>query len=115
MADDNRLALDKKIRAFMKSIDQNIETNVYFQPPESIQLKYPCIVYDYSRPDLRYANNNPYKVSQRYDVTIIDRDPESEIVKQFIFFGPTVSFNSRFIRDNLRHTIFTLYYYNSKE
>jgi len=110
MSDANRLLLDAALREFLKSIKDEYETNLYFQPPESIKLKYPCIIYEYSRPDIIYANNNPYNVAQRYDVTIIDKDPESEIVRKFYTFGPTVAYSTNLINDNLHHTVFTLYF-----
>lgn len=31
--------------------------NVYFQPPESVKLLYPCIVYKRSAGDTRFADN----------------------------------------------------------
>ena len=34
--------------------------NVYFQPPESIKLSYPCIVYKRSTGDTQFANDIPY-------------------------------------------------------
>ena len=33
---------------------------VYFQPPESVKLVYPCILYEYSRASHIYADNITY-------------------------------------------------------
>ena len=53
--------------------------NVYFQPPPTVQMEYPAIVYhrDYEQTD--HADDIPYKRMKRYLVTVIDRDPDSGI------------------------------------
>ena len=52
---------------------------VYFQPPSSVKLVYPCIVYALDGVDANHADNKPYMSAKRYKVTIIDKDPDSEI------------------------------------
>lgn len=83
--------------------------NVYFQPPESIKIKYPAIIY--SRTNLKnvFADNLPYKQSIAYQITIIDEDPDSIIVEKF-YKLPLCQFNRHFTSDNLNHDVFTLYY-----
>ena len=54
---------------------------VYFQPPASIKMTYPCIVYDLSDISPDYANNKPYRLTNEYSLTIIDKNPDSSIVK----------------------------------
>ena len=56
--------------------------NVYFQPPESVKMKYPAIVYSLSRIENRNANNSVYKQNNAYDVILIDSDPENETVNR---------------------------------
>ena len=34
--------------------------NVYFQPPSSVKMNYPCIVYSLSRISVKKANNKLY-------------------------------------------------------
>lgn len=83
--------------------------NVYFQPPTGFQMKYPCIVYDRSKIDTRYAENVPYAHFNRYSVTVIDRDPESEIPYKIADL-PKCAHDRQFVNDNLYHDVFTLYY-----
>ena len=83
--------------------------NVYFQPPESIKMEYPAIVYSRSNIDNVSANNSVYMQSYFYELTVIDSDPDSEIVKQ-ISKLPTCRFNRHFTSDNLNHDVFTLFY-----
>ena len=83
--------------------------HVYFQPAESVKLVYPCIVYKMSRVEINHANNGPYKHQEVFQITAIDRNPDSEIPKKIAFL-PKVGWNTQFVKDNLYHTVFTLYY-----
>ena len=63
-------------------LHQLLETftpNVYFQPPVNVQLKYPCIIYRRDFAQTEFADNQPWKHTLRYSVTIIDQDPDSDI------------------------------------
>lgn len=83
--------------------------NVYFQPPESVKMQYPAIVYE--RSDIRtlYADNNPYLQSLQYQVTVIDKNPDSEIVTG-VSKLPLCRFDRHFTADHLNHDVFTLYF-----
>ena len=83
--------------------------HVYFQPPSSVKMVYPAIVYSRSNIDNMSANNSVYMQSYFYELTVIDSDPDSEIVKQ-ISKLPTCRFNRHFTSDNLNHDVFTLFY-----
>lgn len=83
--------------------------NVYYQPPANIQLKYPCIVYGLAGVDSRYANNEVYLYRKKYQVTIIDKNPDSTL-PGLIARLPLATFVSRYAEDNLNHTRFNLYY-----
>lgn len=82
---------------------------VYFQPPPTIQMSYPCIVY--TRSDIRtdYANNNPYGLKKEYTITVIDSNPDS-LIPDKVANLPLSSFDRHYIADNLNHDIFTIYY-----
>lgn len=83
--------------------------NVYFQPPETLKLQYPAIVY--TRSDIRntFADDEVYKQSFLYEVTVIDKDPDSAIVGKLSKL-PRIRFNRHFKSDNLNHDVFTIYY-----
>ena len=83
--------------------------NVYFQPPANVQLAYPAIVYQRDDLDLKHANNNPYSTKQRYQVTVIDRDPDSDTPAKLAAL-PLCVFSRFFVADNLNHDVFTLYF-----
>lgn len=83
--------------------------NVYYQPPESVKMRYPAIVY--SRDNIRntFANNAVYTQKRSYQITVIDKDPDSEIVER-VSRLPMCSFNRHFKSDNLNHDVFILHY-----
>ena len=83
--------------------------NVYFQPPESIKMKYPAIVYYRSDIANDSADNLIYKQSRFYQLTVIDEDPDSEIVEK-VSKLPKCRFNRHYTADNLNHDTFTLYF-----
>ena len=83
--------------------------NVYFQPPASVHLKYPAIVYKRISIDNNQADNNVYKQDTCYEVVVIDYDPDSQIVYD-ISRLPKCRHTSHFVEDNLNHDAFRIYY-----
>lgn len=83
--------------------------NVYYQPPESVKMTYPAIVY--SREDIENtsADNLTYKQSYFYQVTVVDADPDSEIVRK-VSKLPRCIYDRHFTSDNLNHDVFTICY-----
>ena len=83
--------------------------NVYFQPPASIHLRYPAIVYKRVSIDNLHADNNVYKQDTAYEVVVIDPDPDSRIVYDISKF-PKCRHTTHFVEDNLNHDAFRIYY-----
>ena len=83
--------------------------NVYYQPPASVKMQYPAIVY--SRKDIynRHADDDVYKQDRAYDITVIDQNPDSLIVEE-ISRLPKCRFDRHYTADNLNHDAFTIYY-----
>lgn len=86
-----------------------ITPHVYFQPPANVQMEYPCIVYKRDYIDTKFADNAAYRNTRRYQVTVIDRNPDSPIVEAIAEL-PLCIFAQNFVTDNLHHDIFTLYF-----
>lgn len=82
---------------------------VYFQPPESLKLHYPCIIYELSDDSVIHADDDKYLRKKRYTVTVIDKNPDSIIPDEIIKLR-YCNFDRFFISDNLNHFAFTLYY-----
>lgn len=83
--------------------------HVYFQPPETIKLKYPCIIYSLADIYTRNADDRHYSMQKVYNITVISRDPDNNIAESIMEL-PRVRFDRRYVTDNLYHDILTLYY-----
>ena len=83
--------------------------NVYFQPPNNIEMNYPAIVYSLGDINNKFADNSVHIQTIAYEVTVIDEDPDSEIVKK-VSLLPSCKFNRHYTADNLNHYVFKLYY-----
>ena len=100
---DRRLSLQETLANILGS------SNVYFQPPETIRLQYPCIIYERSDIDKKYADNRAYMSMVRYSLILITRSPESDLVKAILEL-PYCSYDRYYAADTLNHDVFTLYY-----
>lgn len=98
-----------RLRTYLQTLLEDTlgSRNVYFQPPESLKLKYPAIVYKLSNINTLFANNDPYLRDKVYQVTLIDFNPDSEIAEKIATL-PMCKFNTSFTADNLNHFIFTI-------
>lgn len=85
------------------------ECRAYFQPPASVSMKYPAIVYALNGKDKRHADDRVYLSSNRYSVTVIDSNPDSDIVDK-VSELPMCRFNTAYTKDNLNHTVYEIYY-----
>jgi hypothetical protein len=86
-----------------------VTPHAYFQPQANVTMEYPCIVYqrDFSKVD--FADDIPYHGSKRYQLTVIDRNPDSEIPDQ-IEAMRFCAFSRFFVADGLNHFVFRLYF-----
>lgn len=96
-------------RTDLNGLLKGMTENVYYQPPNGVDMSYPAIVYEMSDIQNIHANNNVYTQQHVYDVTVMDEDPDSEIVDT-VSKLPKCKFNRHFVSDNLNHTVFKLYY-----
>lgn len=83
--------------------------NVYFQPPSSVRIQYPAIVYSRKDIEKRSANDGVYQKLPSYEVILIDKNPDSKFVDKILEL-PYCSFDRHYESDNLNHDVFTLYY-----
>ena len=84
--------------------------NVYYQPPASVLMTYPCIKYTKARPDLKRANDRIYRYTTCYEVTVIDHDIDSEIPDRILNHFSMCSIDRVYPASNLYHFVLTLYY-----
>jgi hypothetical protein len=88
---------------------QDITDNVYYQPPESHKMEYPCIRYQRIRIDTEHASNNPYIINKGYQIIAISTNPDDEIVDAVAKITTAV-FERRYTYKNLYHDIFNIIY-----
>ena len=72
-------------------------------------MKYPCIVYQRYNALTLFADNLPFRRTKRYQVTVIDADPDSPIPDE-VAKMPMCVHNRFFVANNLNHDVFNLYY-----
>lgn len=83
--------------------------NVYFQPPESVQMNYPCIIYKRDDVKTEFANNSPYKHMTRYQATYVDTDPDGDIRSKLAEL-PLCSYERFYTADDLNHDVYNLFF-----
>lgn len=100
---DKRQQLQSKLEELLGS------RNVYYQPPSSIQMKYPAIRYKKSKIDSVLANNKKYINKNRYEIIVIDTMPDNPVIEKILEL-PYSSYDRWYTADNLNHDVITLYY-----
>ena len=104
-----RLKLHDILCKILECPNEGFDCRVYFQPPTSVKMKYPAIVYGRDDIENAYANNGVYLSQMRYSVTVMDKDPDSPIVGKVASL-PTSRFNRHYEKDNLNHDVYTIYF-----
>lgn len=105
---DKRLELHEILCEIINITEPDGDRHTYFQPPESVKIKYPAIVYTRKAIDNIHANNDVYMQFPGYEITVIDKNPDSEYVKK-VSKLPKCRWDRNFKTDNLNHDVFTLY------
>lgn len=82
----------------------------YFQAPATVKMVYPCVRYSKSVPMIRNADNIHYFGKNRYDLIVIDPNPDSEIPDHILKNFTYCSIDRVYTANNLYHTSMTLYF-----
>ena len=80
---------------------------VYFQPPESVKMRYPAIVYSLDGIDRRDANDAAYILARSYEAVVVDRDPDSAAAERVALL-PRSRFVRSYASDGLNHFVFKI-------
>lgn len=83
--------------------------NVYYQPPESKKLNYPCVIYQFSRYEQKRADDISYFNHKCYLATYIDKDPCSTVPDEILNL-PMCRFDRFYVSDGLNHWVFVIYF-----
>lgn len=95
-----------KLQEFLKTLVDN----VYFQPPESVMVKRPCIIYHLSSPDTTHADDGVYSVHKKYTVMLVHTNPDNTIIDELMRLPLCRMQGDPYIKDGLYHYVFELYY-----
>lgn len=99
---DNRIKLHRELEQF--------QLPLYFSPPADKVMTYPCIVYSKIIPSIIFANDNIYKNTQEYQLTVVERDPDSnkaDLINDHFRYS---TITNKIIFDKLYQTTIKLYY-----
>lgn len=81
----------------------------YYNAPTNIRMEYPCIRYSIASKKVKFACNGRFVIRDRYTLTLIDRNPESPILRALEEI-PYYSFDRMYSADGLHHFVCTIYY-----
>ena len=84
--------------------------NVYYKPPESKKITYPCIVYHRAANRKFNADNKKYLSYDSYEVTFISKDPDSDIPDAIEDGFSRIRRESRYTAEGLYHDPYYLYF-----
>lgn len=102
--EDKRLELQNIFETLLDS------KNVYFQPPETLKMSYPCIRYNRSQNRTFKADDKLYNFRQGYTVILIEHDPDSDLAKRMLDIFDFIKIESYYRSDGLNHTKLLIYY-----
>jgi len=84
--------------------------NVYFQPPESLKMSYPCIRYQRSSGDSIPADNLKYVRRLGYEIMVISRNPSEPAVELIPEMFQYCNEGRHYTADGLNHDVFYIYW-----
>lgn len=96
-------------RLDLQTLLESITEHVYFQPPTDSEMQYPCILYERDASWSEHADNRPYAHTKRYQVTVVDRNPDSALPDK-VEELPLCRFDRAYKADGLNHFVFTLFF-----
>lgn len=81
--------------------------HVYFQPPASISMEYPCIIYSHEHETDLHASGSTYLTRDKYEITLITKDPLPDSLLSALGGMPYTRFDRHYTSDNLHHFTYT--------
>lgn len=98
-----RLELQSKLEELLGS------KHVYYQPPESVKIEYPAIVYSKNNIRITRADDSVYSKRSQYEIIVIDTKPDNEVIDKLLSL-PYCFYDRHYTSENLNHDVLTLYY-----
>lgn len=98
-----RLDLQSKLEELLGS------RQVYYQPPETIKMEYPAIVYSKKSIRTTHANDHVYSKTNSYEIIVIDKRPDNPVIDKILEL-PYSSYDRSYKADNLNHDVLSIYF-----
>ena len=83
--------------------------HVYYDPPETVKIKYPAIIYSKNGVQSKRADDSRYQTLTRYDLIVLDRRPDNPVIEKLLDLS-YCSYDRHYVSDNLHHDSLTIYY-----
>lgn len=99
-----RLELQAELEALLGS------SNVYFQPPESLKMKFPAIVFSRTGIEYKRADDDIYTGDTKYSVSIITKDPDFPLVEEFCKHFRFCRHDRHYESKGYNYDVYILYY-----
>lgn len=99
----------KRIDLHNKLVELFESNNVYYKPPESLKMVYPCIRYTKDKIESIHADNINYRNINRYQIIVIDSKPDNPVIEKILCL-PMTGYDRHYVSDNLNHDVITIYY-----
>ena len=106
---NKRLELHEILCGIINITEPDGDRHTYFQPPASVKMCYPAIRYSRKTIENEHADNIIYRHLTSYEVTLIDKNPESTYITKLLEL-PYCRHDRHYVADNLNHDTFTIYY-----
>lgn len=103
---EERIKLHTILSDIMKKYSS--DARVFFKPDSNVKLKYPCIIYTREGDQSQHADNIRYFNNTSYQITVIDRDSDSDVVNDILNVLTSSRRSNEFVFDGLYHYIITI-------
>lgn len=104
-----RLKLHDELVAMNTELQLGVK-KILFQPPPSVKLEYPAIIYKRKSTFTTNADNLNYSGHTLYQIEVIDPDPDTPIVSALLNKFKMIKHVNNFETSNLNHDVLDLYY-----
>lgn len=104
---NRRATFDAKLRQILS--DNDIDVNIYFEPPRNISVKTPNITYKLDRSKSIFGDNQSYVDIAEYTVIFRTKEPRCAIHNDLLKLGQA-SFVTKYTKDGLNHYQYKIYY-----
>lgn len=99
---DRRLKLSEMLHDILGT------DHVYYDPPETVKMKYPAIVYSRSGIDSKAADNIKYLRNDKFTLIFIRKDSDNSIIDKLLEL-PYCQHSSEYKTNGLYHDVFNVY------